>query len=93
MGKQENKIETYKVSYILLNNVVVSIEYDNVCFYNLKVESGSKGTKEVYLADNLAYLNCIDLNKKEIKEDLKEKGLYEKGVIKAIKELIKYCNE
>jgi hypothetical protein len=41
------------------------------------------------MIDNIFYLQDLEQNKSEIKKELKEKKLWEKGIFKAIKILLK----
>lgn len=85
-----------------LNNVTLSIsvtkdlkkEEGNLKnFGYIQIHDGSIHTEGVFW-DNLSYFFEINKDKKkEIKEELKEKGQYYKGVTKDIKRLIRRAKE
>jgi hypothetical protein len=58
-------------------------------FSHLLISSVNRNNPEKLFIDNTPYLKHIDENKKDLKKKLREKNLWEPGVIKAIKLLTK----
>jgi hypothetical protein len=58
-------------------------------FSHLIIESVNVDNENRLIIDNLSYLKAIDENKRELKTSLQGKSLWEKGVVQAIKLLLK----
>lgn len=69
-------------------NVTIEVNEDN-SFEILKISSIFTQNPNEFSADNILYVKNIRENKKELKKELKELNLWEKGMIKTIEYLFK----
>lgn len=80
--------ETHYTMYVGATDItLVLMEKD--AFSHLLISSICNTNPEKLFIDNISYLKHIDDNKKDLKKQLREKNLWEPGVIKAIKLLTK----
>ena len=71
-----------------LGDTVIELEKtENGELNHLKIGSIYSAKADAFTADNYLYVKNIRENKKELKIELKEMGLWEKGMIKAIEML------
>jgi type III secretory pathway component EscU len=88
MNQKEIMIYKTIVYNSYMNKVDVACYYDNKGgFLYLQVTSICLDNVNKYNIDNPTYLEHIKTNKDEIKKELKDLGLYEKGIIKVIKKV------
>jgi hypothetical protein len=79
---------THHTIYIGNTDITLVVIKDNVFDY-LTISSVNNSNKEKLFIDNILYIKHIEDNKRDLKQKLTEKGLWEKGVVKAIKLLSK----
>jgi hypothetical protein len=79
---------THETIYVGNTDITV-ITDEHGDFFLLKISSIEMENESLYMIDNIFYLQDLKQNKSEIKKELKEKNLWEKGIFKAIKILLK----
>jgi len=85
-------MKIYKSTHFTIyigNTDLTLIKDGNNDFICLEITSINLNNSEKYYVDNGFFLLNLKENKKEIKRELKEKNLWEKGIFKAIKILMK----
>jgi hypothetical protein len=80
--------QTHETIYIGNTDVTI-IKHDDEDLCLLKISSVETKNKNNCIIDNANYLKGLKQNKSELKKELKEKNLWEKGIFKAIKILMK----
>jgi hypothetical protein len=81
-------VETHHTIYVGNTDVTLVTLEENVLSHIL-ISSVNNSNKEKLFIDNIFYIKHIEYNKRDLKQKLTEKGLWEKGVVKAIKLLSK----
>ena len=79
-------VETHHTIYIGSTDVTLVTLEENVLSHIL-ISSVNSSNKEKLFIDNIFYIKYIEENKKDLKQKLIEKDLWEKGVVKVIKKL------
>ena len=79
---------THETIYVGSTDITI-IKHDDDDLALLKISSVETKNKNNCIIDNVHYLKGLKQNKSELKKELKEKNLWEKGIFKAIKILTK----
>ena len=80
--------ETHYTMYVGDTDITLAL-MEKDAFSHILISSVNNSNSEKLFIDNISYIKHIDENKKDLKKQLREKNLWEPGVIKAIKLLTK----